>query len=130
MYEVRLVGEANVKRRIKQSFEVYERDAYNIFKFYAAEIMRYFAQVQLNVAVETKGSFWTNHTFKAAKAFFAKAWQVPGYMGVTLAYTKDPWYTEVLEYGHNEFFAAFPSLIKRFWPMIIADLKNLYGDTN
>ena len=135
MYEVRFVGEANIKRRIKQTFAEYERQAYDIFAFYAAEIMRYFAQVQLSVAAETKGEFWTNHTFKAAQAFFAKAFQVPGkggtaLMGVTLAYTADPFYTEVLEFGHGGFFAAFPSLIERFFPMIIEDLKKLYGDTD
>jgi hypothetical protein len=123
------VNSTAVVRNIRITYEQYERKAYDIFKFYSIEIMKYMMLVQGSVPAETKGAFWTNHTFRAVNAFFAKAWQVPTLvMGVNLSYKPDPWYTELLEHGHDGRFAAIPTLLEKFEPLIIRDLQILYGE--
>jgi hypothetical protein len=124
----KLVGMAAVVTRISKTFDEYERESYNIFAHYAAEAMKWFIQVQGSASAETKGMFWTNHTFEAVRGFFAKAWQVPGArMGITFA--NDTWYAKNLEEDYGGRFASFPAMVDRFLPMIEADLKRLYGDT-
>jgi hypothetical protein len=117
------------KSMIQHIFDRYERKAYKIFQYYAIEIVKYMMQVQGSAPAETKGAFWTNHTFKAVKAFMAEAWQVPTKtMGVSLFYRRTPFYTESLENEHEGRFAAIPTLLEVFEPLIINDLKRLYGD--
>lgn len=125
---VKVVGTAAVVARINATFASYEREAYNIAKFYAGQITAYFMQVQGSAGAEQKGAFWTNHTFKAVQGFFAQAYQVPGAnIGITLGNTTS--YTKYLEENYGGKYAALPTLIERFYPLYIADLKRLYGDT-
>ena len=129
MSNVRIIGEANLVARISQTFDEYNREAYNIFKWYAGEAATYFAREQTSLGPEARGEFWTNHTMKAAEAFFTKAWQVPGRMGVSFAYTKEPWYTSELEEEFGGKYAALPKIMARFYPLIMRDLAILYGDS-
>ncbi len=113
---------------IKHTYDKYEAKAFDLFQWYAVEIVKYMMIVQGGVPEGIKGAFWTNHTYRAVKAFLSSAWQVPTkVMGVTMEYRRTPWYTEVLEHGHGGKFAAVPRLIERFEPLIIADLQKLYG---
>lgn len=128
---IQLLGVERTIDSIKASFDDYERQAYDIFKFYAGEIMAYFTVNQTNVPAEIKGAFWTNHTFKAAKSFFTKAYQVPSkYIGMNLNYHSDPFYTKYLEFGHEGRFSAIQPLLDRFYPLVIHDLQVLYGEIN
>lgn len=104
-------------------FDSYEREAYNIMKYYAIEAMKYFDYVQGSVPAEEKGMFWTNHTFQAAQGFFAKTYQVPGRMGITFGNTT--WYAKKLEEGFDGRFASFPTLLLRFYPMVLHDLQQI-----
>ncbi len=114
---------------IKHAYDQYEKKAYAIFKFYSIEIVKYMMRVQGNASAGTKGAFWTNHTFKAVNAFMTEAWQVPTKtMGVNMLYRRTPWYTDLLENGHDGRFAAIPTLLKVFEPLIIRDLEILYGE--
>jgi len=116
------------QRRIVAVFETYERKAYDIFAHYATEAMKYMQMVQGNAGKGERGAFWTNHTFRAVEAFFAKAWQVPTKrIGVNFKYKPDPFYTDILETGHGGRFAALPTILKVFEPLIIKDLQRLYG---
>lgn len=126
MGKIKFVNQAVVSKRIVQQFESYDREAYEIFKYYAIEAMIYFDTVQTSIAAEEKGMFWTNHTFKAATGFFAKAFQVPGRMGLTFGNTTS--YAKRLEEDFGGKYAAFPHMLERFWPMILRDLRILYGD--
>ena len=127
---ISVIGEAAVTKRIKVIFDEYNKEAYNIFKAYAAEIMVYFMEVQGNIPAEVQGKFWTNHTFGAVMGFFAQAWQVPhgseAAIGLTLGNTT--WYAELLENDYGGRFASFPHLLERFQPMIMFDLQMLYGE--
>jgi len=123
---VKFVNTAAVVGRIGIVFDRYEAEAFKIFKFYAAETLIYFMQVQGAAPAESRGKYWTNHTFEAVQGFFAKAFQVPGRMGITLANTTS--YARNLEEDYGGEFAAFPDLMERFYPLIIEDLKRLYGD--
>ena len=71
MINLRITNIDNVGNRIKNTFEEYEREAFLIYKYYAAEIVKYFIAVQTSQPAEMKAEFWTNHTFKAAKSFFS-----------------------------------------------------------
>jgi len=122
--KIRFINMSVVNARIKLAFDEYEREAYNIFKYYAIEAMIYFNSVQTSAGAEQKGAFWTNHTFKAATGFFAKAFQVPGNMGLTFANSTS--YAVDLEEGYEGRFASFPTLLARFEPLIMADLRTLY----
>ena len=123
------VDSTGVEARIKHTYDRYEREAYLIFRFYAVEIVKYMMMVQGSAPAETKGAFWTNHTFKAVKAFIANAWQVPSKtMGLTMEYRRTPFYTENLERDFGGRFAALPRLLATFEPLIIADLQKLYGE--
>ena len=124
---IRLVNTATVVNRISLAFTRYEKEAYEIMKFHAAESMAHFAQVQTSAGPEGTGLFWTNHTMQAAEAYFAKAFQVPGRMGVTLAYNATPLYTKNLEEDYGGRFAALPYMLERSYDSIIRDLKHLYG---
>ncbi len=125
-FKVRTVGTAAVAERIKITFDEYEREAFKIMQSYAAEAMVYFAAVQTRVGSEQKGMFWTNHTLRAAQDFFAKAYQVPGSMGVTFANSRD--YAVYLEQDYDGRFASFPTMLSRFMPLIMHDLQILYGE--
>lgn len=124
---LRFVNTAAIADRIVLEFARYEREAYDIIKFYAAEAMAYFMQVQGSIPAESRGEFWTNHTFEAVQGFFAKPFQVPGKMGLTFANSTS--YAKYLEENYNGEFAAFPKLLARYYPLIERDLKILYGDT-
>lgn len=126
MVSAKVVGAAAVKTRILMQFEQYDRDFYEVFKYYAGEAMLYFMSVQGSAPAEEPGMFWTNHTFGAVQGFFAKAFQVPGQMGITFANTT--WYAELLENDYGGRFASFPTLVDKFVPLILADLKYITGD--
>ena len=130
MINLKLTNIDNVSNRIKNAFDEYEREAFNIFKFYAAEIVKYFILVQTSLPAETRAEFWTNHTYKAAKSFFATAYQSRGKtIGLRMDYdTSLAPYVQYLEFYFGERFAALPSLIDKFYPMIEHDLKVLYGE--
>lgn len=123
------VDSSNVTNNIKHRYEQYESKAFKIFQYYATEAMKYMMAVQGSAAKGTKGAFWTNHTFKAVNAFLTEAWQVPTKtMGVNFLYRRTPWYTDTLENDHEGRFAAIPTMLERFEPLIIRDLQALYGD--
>lgn len=114
---------------IKHAYDEYEKKAYEIFKYYAVEIVKHMMRVQGGAPKGSKGAFWTNHTFKAVNAFLTEAWQVPTKtMGVNLLYRATPFYTDILENGHGGKFAAIPTLMATFEPLIIKDLQILYGE--
>jgi len=121
---VKFVNQAVVKKNIIKTFDYYERQAYEIFKYYAAESMRYMASVQISKGKEVKGEFWTNHTMKAAEGYYAKAYVLPGKIGVTLA--NDVSYSASLESDFGKKYASFPTLMRRMEPMIMRDLRKLY----
>lgn len=123
---IRLVNAAAVSDRIVVAFDRYEREAYNIMKFYAAQATAYFMQVQGSVGPEQRGKFWTNHTMKAVEGFFSKAFQVPGNIGVTFA--NSTFYAKYLEENYDGKYAALPTILETFYPLILRDLKVLYGD--
>ena len=114
---------------IEDSFRSREEETYRIFNHYAAEAIRYFIRMQGSEA------FWTNHTFKALKSFFAKAFARKGELVLGFYYDgsarnkKGVEYTQFLEGGHEGRFAALPSIVNEIAPMLIKDLKVLYGDT-
>ena len=114
---------------IEESSEEQINYAFDIFNHYAAEVVKYFIQVQTEIPAETRGDFWTNHTFKAAKAFFTSTRRDKDSMVLTMTYnlSKAP-YIEDLELHYQQRFAALPSLLNKFYPMIVKDLKMLYGD--
>lgn len=120
-------NEAAIKRYFKIQVDKKEQEAHKIFKFYAAQAMTYFMQVQGSAGAEEKGMFWTNHTFGAVQNFYAKAWRVPKNI-IGLTFGNNIYYAKYLEYGHEGRFASFPTLVDRFYPMILNDLKVLYGD--
>lgn len=130
MIRLRFTNIDGVGNRIKDTFEEYNREAFNIFKHYAAEIVKYFIRVQTSLPAEMKGEFWTNHTFKAAKSFFAHAYQSRGEtIGLIMDYdTSLAPYVEYLEFYYGERFAALPHLLDMFFSMIEHDLKVLYGE--
>ena len=118
--------------RITENLDAKEKEAYKIFKYYAAEIMQYFMHVQGSAPAETKGAFWTNHTFKAVEGFIAYAFTTPNAVNgrnIGLTLKNKTWYAVYLEHGHGGKFASFPTLLEVFYPQIEADLKILYGDT-
>ncbi len=126
--EIELRGVPAVLERLKVVFDEYDREAYNIFKAYAAEAMVYFMEVQGSAGKEQRGMFWTNHTFMAVQGWFAYAWQIPTGPSMGITFANSTWYAEILENGHGGRFASFPTMIERFYPMIIHDLKVLYGE--
>lgn len=128
---LKITGIINVNNYIEDTFDEYAKYALDIFKHYAAEVVKYFLTVQLEVPAETKGEFWTNHTFKAAKAFFAHSWVNTDERAIVLTMDYDenlaP-YVASLELEHNKRFAALPHLLIMFYPAIEHDLKVLYGE--
>lgn len=122
----KIIGEAAVVDRIKVAFDEYEKEAYKIFQYYAGEMMIEFAMLQKSIPAEQRGAFWTNHTFKAANNWLAKAWQVPGSMGITVANFQD--YAERLETDFEMRFASFPYFMDKYEPFILHDLRVLYGE--
>lgn len=127
---LKIIGIETVNKHIKDTFDEYERYAFDIFKHYAAEIIKYFLNVQTIIPAETKGEFWTNHTFKAAKSFLAHIYQSDEKtIGLIMDYdTNLAPYVKDLEFYHDQRFAALPSLLNKFYPMIEHDLKMLYGE--
>lgn len=121
-----VIGTAAVVSRIKFLMDEYDKEAYKIMQWHAADAMAYFDQVQTAAGKEQKGMFWTNHTFRAANDFFAKAWQIPGSMGVTLANNRD--YAVKLETEFEMRFASFPTMRARMEDRIRYDLQVLYGE--
>lgn len=130
MINLKITNIDNVGNRIRNTFDEYSHEAFLIYKYYAAEIVKYFITVQTSQSAEVKAEFWTNHTFKAAKSFFARAYQSQGkIIGITLNYnTSLAPYVTYLENYYGGRFAALPSLIDKFYPMIEHDLKVLYGE--
>lgn len=119
----------SIGKYVEDEFKERNNEAFDIFKFYAAEVVKYFLLVQANLPAEVKGEFWTNHTFAAAKAFFAHAYKETDTIGLIMDYKLSlaP-YIKYLEFYYGEKFAALPKLLRRFYPMILDDLKTLYGD--
>jgi len=114
---------------IKAEVKDYEKEIEQIFQWYANQAVLYFIAVQTSAPAETKGAFWTNHTFKAARAFYTKVIYITGdSVRLIFTYEKDPSYTRALEYDFDERFAALPTMLARFAPMVIKDLKTLFGD--
>lgn len=130
MINLRFMNIEIVGNNIKNAFDEYEREAFNIFKYYAAESVKYFTTVQTSGAAEVKAEFWTNHTFKAAKSFLAKSYQTKGErISLIMDYdTSLAPYVKYLELYYSERFAALPVLLNKFYPMIEHDLKVLYGE--
>lgn len=123
---IKFIRLENINVYTKEQFEKRRRKALRIFAYYAAEAMRYFIAVQYKVAAETKGEFWTNHTFNAAAGFLAGEYQRSDAMG--LRFSNTTWYAASLEFGYEGRFASFPTMLGKFAPVIIKDLKHLYGD--
>jgi hypothetical protein len=126
---LKISGIDGVGKDISDTFDDYYDYTYDIFNHYAAEIVKYFIRVQTEVPAEVKGQFWTNHTFKAAKSFFAHAYRENDIIGLIMDYeTSLAPYVKYLEFYYGERFAALPSLIEQFYPMIEHDLRVLYGE--
>lgn len=125
MGKLKFVNQAAVASRIRIEYERRHKEAYAIMQFYAIQAMIYFKEVQTDTPAEERGAFWTNHTFMAATGFFAKAFQVPGSVGLTFANTTS--YAKDLEEGFDGRFASFPTLLAKFEPLILRDLQILYG---
>ena len=126
--EINITGTEKVISNILKQFEQKELEAYDIFNFYARQIMLYFLQVQGNASKGTKGAFWTNRTYDAAKSFLANAFVERGVIGLKISYPDKLHYAKYLEYYHDKRFAAFPTIIDKYWDAIITDIKRLYGD--
>lgn len=130
MINLRFSGFSQLASAIENEITLRNREAFNIFKYYSAEVVKYFFRVQGNLPAEVKGQFWTNHTFKAAKSFFAQAYELENNRtGLIMDYdTSLAPYVKYLEFYYGERFAALPALIDKFYPMIMHDLKVLYGE--
>lgn len=129
MLRFKIIGIDRIGKNIKDTYDEYNHEAFDIFKYYAAEIIKYFLRVQANLPAEVKGEFWTNHTFKAAKSFLAHSYEEKDKIGLIMDYDINlaP-YVEYLEFYYGERFAALPHLINQFYPMIEHDLQVLYGE--
>lgn len=106
-----------------------EKEVFKIFEFYAVEAIRYFL-IQQN-----GGVFWTNRTYKALRSFIAYAFIRKNEIVLRFAYdgtARDKYtnkeYTQYLETMQEGKFAALPSIIDEIAPMLIKDIKRLYGD--
>lgn len=115
--------------KIEKETHTFEQEIQQIFKWYSVQAVLYFNAVQTSAPAEAKGAFWTNHTFKAARAFFTDVIYIKN-DSITLkfAYDQEPEYVKYLEYYNDERFAALPTMLERFAPMMIRDLKSLFGD--
>ncbi len=118
---------------IQEQFESKRLETFKIFNHYAKEVVSYFSQVQTSIPKDEMGKFWTNRTHKAAKSLFTQALARKGELVLNIEYDGDaPWvkYLEGEEGTLGTRFAALPSIVERFVPFIVADLKALYGDAS
>ena len=114
---------------IDKDFRAYEKEIDKIFQWYANEAVLYFIAVQTSAPAESKGAFWTNHTFRAAKAFYTNVFKVDKeFIALEFTYKKDVDYVKYLEHDHDERFAALPAMLAKFAPMIMKDIRSLFGD--
>ena len=126
---IRFLNLNTIAKDIEDDFKDRSNEAFDIFKFYAAEVVKYFLLVQASLPAEVKGEFWTNHTFKAARAFFAHSYKEKDIIGLIMDYeTNLAPYIKYLEFYYGKRFAALPPLLERFYPMILHDIQVLYGD--
>jgi len=126
---IQFVINNNLGDALKSQLASKEEELLKIFEFYAGEVVVYFLSVQGSAPKESKGAYWTNHTFKAVKAFFAEAYKRDNELVLNMEFNKRiASYVEFLEEGHSGRFASLPSLVAKIAPLIIRDVKLLYGD--
>lgn len=115
---------------LANTFRLKEKEALKIFDFYAVEAVKFFLTNQ------GRNRFWTNQTYKAIKSFIATAFIRENEMVLRFAYDGsaiNPYtneeYTKYLETMNDGEFAALPTIIEQIAPLLIKDIKILYGDS-
>ena len=126
---IRIIVNDQFTPTLKSIFRAKEKEAFKIFEFYAVEAVKYFLLAQGG------NRFWTNRTFKALRSFIANAFVRENEIVLRFAYDgtainkySNEEYTKYLETMQGGRFAALPSIIEAIAPMLIRDIKLLYGD--
>ena len=126
MYKIKIKNVPGAQDWTRKQFIAKETEVYFIFRKYAVLSMEYFAQLQLNAGKGVKGAFWTNRTLRAAESFYAVQFTTGRYIGMDMGHNMT--YSPSLEYDHGGEFAALPTMMNELTPLIMKELKALYGD--
>lgn len=126
MLYIRTINQGDIKTRLSEFFESYSKEVFNLYKEYAQYIEQYFWEQQGSAPAEERGRYWTNHTFRAANGFYAKAYQFFG-KEVGIEMGNETWYAYNLEHDYGGRFAAFPDLIAQFAPQMEDALDRIVG---
>lgn len=116
---------------LQEQFKKREEEAYRMFNHYAAEIVKYFMNIQGG------NGFWTNRTYALIKSFYSQVLASKeelvlqfGYTGAAKNKYTEEEYAKYIEYDHGGKFAALPTILHKFADLLIKDLKILYGDVS
>lgn len=120
------VDTTNAIKVIDDTFNAKERQAFKIMQYYAAQIMIYMSQVQASAPKESRGKFWTNHTFKMISSYLATPFIRNESNEIGISIINRVWYAKFIEYGHELRFASFPTILEKFAPLVYADMKTIF----
>ena len=118
-------GIENVKKNIRDIYELRRAAVYALCLEYAARALEWFHDVQPPIP-DSFGAFWHNQTGQASARMIADGFIEGDILGWFMAHTVE--YGPYLELSNDRRHESIRPVINHFAGYFFADLRKLYGD--